>query len=308
MLVTGASGLLGANLVLEAIESHQVWANSLRHELRLPGVKSLRVDISDRAAVDDLIDRASPEWVVHCAAATDVDACEMDPAMAMRLNRDMAAHMATAARARDAAFAFISTDAVFDGERGGYDETSEPNPVNAYGRSKLAGERAVLAAHPRAIILRTNIYGWNAQSKRSLAEWFLERCEQGLPSPGWTDVSSTPILVNDLAGILLRLLASGCSGTYHVIGATCLSKHDFGRMVAIQFGFDPGLIEAAESPQARRPALRARSLCLRGEKVEAELGLRLPGVAEGLERFGRLRAQGWTGRLKSALNADVAQI
>jgi dTDP-4-dehydrorhamnose reductase len=270
-------------------------------------VDSFQGDLLTETAARELVDRAAPDWVVHCAAVTDVDACEADPAMAMRLNRDMAEHLARAAQRRGAAFVFISTDAVFDGGSGGYRESSQPNPVNAYGRSKLAGEGAVLAAHPQAVILRTNLYGWNAQPKRSLAEWFLERCEAGLPSPGWTDVYSTPILANDLAGILLRLLASGCRGIYHVPGATCLTKHDFGRAVASKFGFDPDLIEPAEFSNSPRTAPRPRRPCLVGEKVESALGSRLPTVHEGLDRFYRLRDQGWTERLKKAVSVDVGR-
>jgi dTDP-4-dehydrorhamnose reductase len=305
LLVTGASGLLGANLVLEAMVSHQVSAVSLRHKLRLAGVGCYQADLTLAQAARAVVAETAPEWVVHCAAATDVDACERAPDLAWRLNRDMAEHVAAAAHEHGAALVFISTDTVFDGEAGGYDETADPNPVSVYGRSKLEGEQAVLRAHPQAIIVRTNIYGWNAQAKESLAEWFLNRCQDGIRSPGWTDVSSTPILVNDLAGIVLRLLASGRGGVYHVGGATCLSKFEFGRQVATAFGFDPDLIEPASVLEAGLPAPRARRLCLRGEKVESRLGTRLPTAEEGLNRFRRLRHEGWVRRLKEAVPMEA---
>lgn len=261
LMVTGASGLLGANLVLEAMGSHQVIAVTHRHPVAASGVAAYQVDLTDGRAARALVAETAPEWIVHCAAATDVDDCEQDPEFAQRLNRDMAAHVAAAAFAQEAAFLLISTDAVFDGETGNYDETAAPNPLSAYGRSKVAGEQAVLREYPKALVLRTNIYGWNARAKESLAEWFLHRCESGLRSPGWTDVWSTPILVNDLAGIVLRLLASGACGLYHVGGATCLSKYEFGRHVAAAFDFDPELIEAASVAEAGLAAPRARRLC-----------------------------------------------
>jgi dTDP-4-dehydrorhamnose reductase len=304
LLVTGASGLLGANLVLEAMGSHQVTAVTHSHPLKIPGVVAYRADLADGEAARALIAEAAPEWIVHCAAATDLDGCEFDPVMAHRLNRDMAGHVAAAASSQEAAFVLISTDAVFDGLEGNYAETADPNPLSVYGRSKLEGERAVLEAHPQAVVVRTNIYGWNAQAKQSLAEWFLHRCRNGIRSPGWTDVWSTPILVNDLASIILRLLASGHGGIYHVGGATCLSKHDFGRRVAAAFDLDPNLIESASIQRAGLAAPRARRLCLRGEKIEAVLGVRLPTVKEGLERFRRMQDDGWPRRLRGALAAE----
>ena len=301
LLVTGASGLLGANLVLEAIESHQVTAVSRQHPVRVAGVTSYRVDLTDRQAARALVAEAAPEAIVHCAAATDVDGCERDPGMARLLNRDMAETIAAAAREQGAAFVFISTDAVFDGETGAYDETAGPEPLSVYGRSKLEVEQAVLRAHPQALIVRTNIYGWNAQAKESLAEWFLRRCQEGIRSPGWTDVSSTPILVNDLAGVILRLLATGRAGVYHVGGATCLSKYDFGRRVAAAFDFDPDLIAPASVREAELMAPRALRLCLQCDKTESALGARLPTVDEGLARFRGLRQEGWVRRLKEAV-------
>jgi len=301
LLVTGASGLLGANLVLEAMATHQVTAASRRRRVRVAGVSSYRTDLTDRQAAQALVAEAGPDWIVHCAAATDVDGCQSDPEWAQALNRDMAEHVAAAARQHQADFVFISTDAVFDGETGDYDETAEPQPMSVYGSSKRAGEQAVLRAHPQAFIVRTNIYGWNAQPKHSLAEWFLQRCQAGLRSPGWTDVSSTPILVNDLAGVILRLLATGRAGVYHVGGATCLSKYEFGRRVAAAFDFDPELIAPSSVREAQLKAPRALRLCLRCDKTESVLGWRLPTVDEGLARFRRLRDEGWVSRLKEAV-------
>jgi dTDP-4-dehydrorhamnose reductase len=242
-----------------------------------------------------------PDRIIHCAAATDVDGCQRQPAEAFRLNRDMAGAMAAAAERHGASLVHISTDNVFAGERADYGEDDEPHPINTYGQSKLDGERAVLRAAPQALIVRTNIYGWNAAAKESLAEWFLSRCEAGISSPGWTDVWSTPILVNDLAQILLRLMAAGCAGVFHVGGGTCLTKLEFGRRVAAMFGHDPELVRPSTIGEAALAAPRAARLCLRGAKAEAVLGRPLPTVDEGLRRFQTMRADGALRRLKGLL-------
>jgi len=247
-----------------------------------------------------------PEWVVHCAALTDVDACEGDPEAAFRLNRDMARTVAEAAWDSGAGLVHISTDAVFDGEGGPYREEDEPKPVNVYGRSKLEGEQAAAAAHARALIVRTNFYGWNAQPKHSLAEWFLERLGRGEETPGFVDVRITPILASDLALLVLKVMETGLRGTYHVGGGECVSKYEFGRMVAEVFGFDPGLVRPASVGEARLRARRPKRLCLDGSKAEQALAVRLPGVREGLERMKEELDQGVREALTRLCCAETA--
>lgn len=305
ILVTGASGLLGANLVLTAMAEHEVVAVCHRHPLAHPALDVIEADLSAPGVAREVIASRRPDWVVHCAAMTDVDACESDPAAADRLNRDMARAVAQAAWAEGAGLVHISTDAVFDGEAGPYREEDEARPANAYGRSKLEGETAVAAAHHRALVVRTNFFGWNAQPKHSLAEWFLDRLERGEITPGFVDVWVTPMLASDLAAVILRMMASGLRGLYHAAGAECVSKYDFGRAVADVFGLDAELVRPARVEAAGLAARRPKRLCLDGSKVERELGVRLPGVTEGLARMKAEREQGRLKELKGlALNTS----
>lgn len=304
-MVTGASGLLGANLVLTAIDDgHEVVAVCHRLPITLEGVDVVCADLSQPGIAQHLTSVHAPEWVVHCAAATNVDNCEEDPEMAFRLNRDMAGWMAEGAWLIGARLIHISTDAVFDGERGNYREDDTPNPINIYARSKLAGEKAVAAAHPEAAIVRTNIYGWNAQPKLSMAEWFLEQFEQGKRCPGFSDVWVTPILVNDLASLLLQMLEVKLSGVYHVVGDECVSKYEFGVRLAKIFGLDPSLIEPVSVNDAGLRAPRAQRMCLKGEKVTNSLGAQLPDVNTGLHRFCELRRDNFLTRLKGLVERD----
>jgi dTDP-4-dehydrorhamnose reductase len=305
LLITGASGLLGANLVVDAAAIHEVVAVSRHHPVRHPGVQSVQADLAQAGKAQDIVRAARPAWIIHCAAATDVDACEVEPEMAFRLNRDMAARVAEAARRNGARLVHISTDAVFDGENGHYREADEPHPINAYGRSKLAGEEAVAAAHPEALIVRTNIYGWNVLPKRSLAEWFLANLEAGHPCRGFADVWVTTILVNDLGALLWRMLELGLEGIYHVAGAECVSKYDFGVRVAQVFGLDTGLIAAAPASEAALRAPRPRRLCLDCSQAERAIGLRMPLVEEGLRRFRALREDGHLDSLRASSEAGA---
>jgi dTDP-4-dehydrorhamnose reductase len=298
VLITGASGLLGSNLVLDAAGDHEVAAIAHRRRVEWPGVRSFQADLAEAGAARELMDLVRPEWVIHCAAATDIDACEAEPAQAFRLNRDMAGQVAEAAHAVGARLAHISTDAVFDGERGGYQEDDLSAPINVYGRSKLEGEEAVRAACPEALIIRTNIYGWNAVEKKSLAEWFLDHLQRGSECRGFADVFVSPLLVNDLGDLLFRMLEAGLRGLYHVAGGDCVSKYEFGVRVAQAFDLDAGRIKRASVKAGGLRAPRGRRLCLAGRKIEADLGVHLPGLRDGLARFKALRDQGRPGDLE----------
>jgi dTDP-4-dehydrorhamnose reductase len=298
LLVTGASGLLGANLVLAARDAgRSVTAVSLAQPVHLNDTSSYTLDLSEPGAASNLFARVRPRIVIHTAAGTNVDRCEIDPEYARRLNEVMAREVAVAARTVGARMVHISTDAVFGAsEQDAYGEEDPTGPCNAYGRSKLAGEAAVIAADPGSVVVRTTIYGWNAQPKKSLAEYFLERFRKGESAPGFTDAWMTPILVNDLAALLLRLGDLDAVGVMHVAGGDCITKAEFGRRLAVAFGYDPDLVQPALIGASGLGAPRARRSCLRVSRAEAVLG-RMPMADEGIERLRQLEAAGMRSRL-----------
>jgi dTDP-4-dehydrorhamnose reductase len=305
ILVTGASGLLGASLVSLAREQgREVVGLYHRHPLHIDGVKLLAADLTDPAAICRIFEELRPSSVVHCAAATDVDWCEEQPDEAYRINAIMPATLAAISSRSDVRLLYISTDSVFDGARGDYAETDEPEPVNVYARSKLHGEREVLRENPVASIARVNLYGWNAQNKQSLAEWVLQQLMLGNPVPGFSDVFFCPILANDVAEVLLALLDQNLTGLYHVVGSQSISKFAFARQVAATFGFDPGQVVAARAADAKLRAQRPRNTSLNTEKICAALGRSMPDTAAGLRRFARLRESGYSERMKTSMTGN----
>lgn len=301
LLITGASGLLGANLVLAATEEYEVIALYHRHAIELEEVQSMSVDLSQPGIAKELFDNLQPDWVIHCAADTSIDELESKPERAFRMNRDMAGKVAEAAKECGAKLVHISTDAVFDGISGPYREDDPTQPVNIYGKSKLAGEQAVQAVCPEALIIRTNIFGWNAQPKTSLAEWFLEQLEAGYTCPGLTDINFSPLLVNDLGKLILAMHSEGLYGVFHVPGADCISKYDFGMTIANLFGFDTEQIVPTVSDDIGFKADRPAQTCLVGGKIEHSLGIQLPSIEDGLVRFRALRETGFAARLRDTM-------
>jgi dTDP-4-dehydrorhamnose reductase len=301
VLVTGASGLLGASLSLLASEAGaEVVGTYHRHELDLPGVRMVAADLLPPGAGEELVARERPEWVVHCAGGTDVDACEQDPRTAERLNRDLAQEVARASRSAGAGLVHISTDAVFAGDAGPYAEGDPLRPLNVYGRTKLEAEQRVLAEHDRAIVVRTNFFGWSATGRRGLAEWFWNRLEAGRECPGFTDVWFNPLLVTDLARTLLGLMDLGVPGVVHVAGGTCASKFEFGQALARAFGYDAELVRPATSDGAGLRAPRPKRLCLAVGRAERLLRRRMPSLEAALERMAGEEGSAMRTRLRAA--------
>jgi dTDP-4-dehydrorhamnose reductase len=301
ILVTGASGLLGANLVLAAQQRQLgVVAVYHQHHIYLPGIESVQADLTDVEAANGLFRSYEPRWVVHCAAATNVDWCEDHPDGAYRLNADLSRNLASAAQPVGASLLYISTDSVFDGRSGHYAEDDVPAPVNVYAASKLAGEKSVSAVCEHVLIVRTNIYGWNAQKKQSLAEWVLSRLESNQPVPGFTDVVFTPLLVNDLSEILLDMIHQRRMGLYHVAGSQSCSKYEFARQLGEVFGFDLELVKPVSVDGSNLRAPRPKNTSLRAEKISHALGRVMPDVQAGLRRFKQLRDSGFVAQLTAA--------
>jgi len=303
LVVTGASGLLGATVLLEAHKQGRPVAGLChQHLLHIPDIPIHSVDLTDSSAIQKIFLSLRPMQIIHCAALTNVDWCEDHPEETNKMNADSSGYLAQLALGLGARFLHISTDAVFDGKRMNYAETDEPAPLNVYGNSKLRGEHEVLRQNPSSVVARVNIYGWNAQNKLSLAEWILDQLTKGKSVPGFTDVYFTPILVNDLADILFAALDRGLSGIYHIGGSERVSKYEFARRLALEFGFDPSQIVLTNVAHASLRAKRAPDMSMNTEKISAAVGRVMPNIDSGLRRFRELRDAGYLQRLKGYLN------
>jgi dTDP-4-dehydrorhamnose reductase len=298
ILVTGASGLLGANFLLAVRQRCKNVAGVVHeHPIHWEHGPILRADLTDPGAAERLIGECKPDWVIHTAAWTDVEQCERDPARARRMNVDMTRYAAHACRKTGARLAYISTDSVFDGTAGGYDETSTPNPLNVYASTKLEGERFALEL-AGSLVVRTNVYGWNCQPKFSLAEWMLNSLRAGRPFTGFDDVVFSPILANDLAEALLTMMEKNLAGIYHVAGGEACSKHEFGVKLAKAFGLDDGLVRHGTPDSNALPTPRPQKAWLMTRKAAAALGAPLPSVDSGLIRFRNLESSGVASELR----------
>ena len=303
ILITGASGLLGLNLALEASGTsyhgqHTVYGVFNSQAIHTQAFTVIPCNLLAPGAVERLVDQTQPDWVIHCAALANLDACEADPALASELNTELPRRLAAYVSKGGARLVHISTDSVFDGARGNYHEEDTPNPLGVYSRTKLAGEFAVAEADPTAIIARVVLYGWSATGKRSLAEVFYNNLSAGRQMNGFTDVYFCPLLANDLAHLLVDMLEKGLSGLYHVVSSEHLSKYEFGVRIAQRFGLDASLIKPISVQEAGLKAARSPNLILRTDKLTRDLGEAPPGINSGIEKFYNLYESGYARKIK----------
>jgi dTDP-4-dehydrorhamnose reductase len=299
ILITGASGLLGLNLALETSDKHHLTGVD---RSRLTGVpfELVCADLLETETIDHIIDAARPDWLIHCAALANLEACEADPELARRLNADLPGDLAAACLRRGVKMVHISTDSVFDGTKEGiYTEADLPNPPGVYAVTKLQGERNVLSVNPQAIVARVNFFGWSLSGKRSLSEFFFNNLSAGQPCNGFRDIWFCPSFVCDLADTLLKMLEKDLAGLYHAAGPEALTKYDFGVRLARRFGFDETLVHPISVEESGLTARRSHNLRLSVHKLSTALGGSLPSLSTGLDRFYTQFKQGYPQKIRS---------
>lgn len=301
LLVTGASGLLGINLALRESAHREVTGITNSHNLSGVPFPVEALDLTLPGMVKRVLAEKKLDVVVNCAALANIDDCEKEPAKAALINSTMPGWLAQECHTRGIRLVHLSTDAVFDGLRGGYRETDKPHPLSVYAQTKLDGEKAVLDACPEAVIARVNFYGWSLSGKRSLAEFFYNNLSAGKQVNGFTDVLFCPLFVDHLVDVLMRLADSDHSGLFHVVSPVALSKFDFGCKIARALKLDDRLIKPVSVEDGGLLARRSPNLTLNMDKLRNALQLALPGVDEGIQAFASQLADGYPQRIRKFL-------
>ena len=236
-LITGATGLLGANAAIEISKHHDVVgvARKIPTSSHTP---FLEFDLANSVKRGSILDKSGAGVVLHCAAISTHEACESNPELARELNVNASRELAKRAAELGSKFIYISSDAVFDGERGNYSEEDSTSPETTYAKTKLQGEIAVLEENPEALILRVNFYGWSPTGTRSLAEFFVNRLNNAEIAPGFVDVVVSTMYVGTLVSRIQQLVDIKAQGIFHVVNDESTSKFDFGRAIAQRLGVD----------------------------------------------------------------------
>ena len=272
LLITGATGLYGSKLAQLALSRGiEVYSGDTLQPA--PYGTTIKLDITDKTLVDAAFEAAKPDVVIHAAALTDVDKNELNRELAWKVNVEGTTNMANAAKKNGAFLIVISTDYVFDGEKGNYKETDLPSPVSFYGYSKLKAEEAARKILPDCCIARTSvIYGATpAAGKINFALWLLNKLQNKEKINVFTDQYNTPTLNTNLAQMTLEAAERKLTGTYHLCGATRISRYDYATLFAQIFNLDNTLITPTLSKDLKFPAKRPKDSSLDATKAQQTL-------------------------------------
>lgn len=289
ILITGSNGLLGQKLVaaLRNDPEVQLVATS-RGADRTPiplGLQYRSMDITVQAEVDEVFATTMPEVVIHTAAMTNVDACELDPAACQLQNVTATEHVVQAAKRHGCHFIHLSTDFIFDGMNGPYAEDDVPAPLSGYGHSKLHSERVVMEAGlAKWAIARTIIVYGIAEglSRSNVVLWARSALEKGQPIKVVDDQWRMPTLAEDLADGCIRIAKRGATGVYNLSGPDGMSILELVQRVGAFFHLDTSVVTPVKSDSLGQPARRPPRTGFVLDKARRELGYAPHSFEEGL--------------------------
>ena len=303
ILITGGSGLLALNWACRMRDQCEVYLARHTHDIRLRDTRVVPLELESIDSLLRRLEECRPEWVVHTAGITSVDQCEREPALARAANAVLARNVAEATARLGLRLIHISTDHLFAGARSMYREDDVPEPLNEYARTKLLAEQWVVQAHPEALVIRTNFFGWGHAARRSFSDWIYYGLRAGEALTLFDDVFITPILADRLVAAAHRLLELGASGVFNVVGDERLSKHEFAARLAHAFQLPEALVQHGNIRNARLLAKRPLDMSLSNAKARQRLGASLGNAAEFLLE---LRQQDQNGR-RDELLAAIAE-
>jgi len=290
ILLTGSNGLLGQKLVALLLPMPEVeLVATARGENRLatyfPTLRYRSLDITDAEQVRQVLAEERPDHLVHTAARTQVDDCELNPDACWLQNVTATEYLAQACAAQGTHLIHLSTDFIFNGEAGPLAEDATPDPLSHYGRSKLAAEQAVQATPGlRWAIARTVlVYGTVLGGGRSnLVQWVRDSLRQGQAIKVVDDQYRTPTLAEDLALGCWLLAKHQAQGIYHLSGREMLTPYQMAEQVAAHFGLDPTLLQRVDASTFSQPGRRPARTGFIIEKAERELGYQPHSFAAGI--------------------------
>jgi dTDP-4-dehydrorhamnose reductase len=290
VLITGANGFLGHYLAEKLLDGgYNVMATG-KGDCRLPftarkNFSYAGMDFADPFSVDAVFAGYRPEVVVHAGAMSKPDDCELDQWKAYVINVEGTLNTLANAGEQKSFFIYISTDFVFDGEKGNYEESDLCAPVNFYGKTKLLAEEATGEySFEKAIVRTALVYGKNYAGRDNLLTLVKKKLENNEAYSVFEDQSRTPTYVEDLAEGIVAIIQKRATGVYHISGKDILTPYEMACAVADHLNLDASLIKPVTAKDFIQPAKRPGKTNFIIEKAKRELNFNPRSFGEGLKK------------------------
>ena len=288
ILITGANGFLGHYLAQQLLEKKYSVIATGKGDCRLPFKEDecfqyITMDFTDPFAVHDVFEKYKPDVVVHAGAISKPDECQLEQWQAYITNVEATVTILLNAEEQKSFFVFLSTDFVFDGEKGMYKEDDEPAPVNFYGKTKLEAEDAVKEyEHGWAIVRTVLVYGKPITGRSNILSIVKEKLEKGEEYPVVDDQVRTPTYVEDLAAGIVTVIEKKANGIYHLSGSDTLTPYQMACKTADYLGLNKSLIKKVTAADFSQLAKRPLKTGFIIDKAKRKLGYQPVSFEEGL--------------------------
>jgi dTDP-4-dehydrorhamnose reductase len=279
VLITGTNGMLGKDIYNDLINNDFiVFGVDLIKNSILPDQFQRVGDLTEKDFIISVLEEIKPDIIVHCAAIVNLESCQNNKELAYSVHVNVTKCLAQFKPIRTKLI-YISTDSVFDGVKGNYNETDKPNPINYYAESKLEGEK-MTKLNPNHIIIRTNIFGFSTPLRGSLSEWAIKNLQNNKPISGFADVVFNAIYTNHLATIISKLIKIDFKGLINVASINALNKYEFLSLLIKNMGFDQKLISKSLSVDINFAVLRPLITNLNTQRLQKLMTV--PSMEEGI--------------------------
>ena len=283
-LVTGSTGLIGHQLCKDLTKVGKEVFSGYHNTTPVYGTP-LPLDLTNYDRIKDSILKIKPDVIIHLGAMTDVDLCEKEKDLAMKINAEATEVLAKQAAKQHAFFIYVSTDYVFDGEKGMRKESDPTNPVDFYGKSKLEGEKAVMNLASSSCIVRTSTpYGIHP-TKKSFPFWIRQNLEEKKEINIVTDQFTSPTYVPNLSLMLIEIAKRQIVGLIHFAGATRISRYEMAELVADNFQLEKKLFKPINMKNMDWIAKRPKDSSLDVSKASSLLNEKPMEIEQGLVNF-----------------------
>lgn len=282
--VTGASGMLGTELVSRLSTERKVFATSRNKGIESKNIKWSCFDLSNIGLLNKWLNEIKPDLIIHCAAIINLDFCEENVELTTQLHVETTRVISNYLSLNNGRLIYISTDSVFDGKKiGPYSESDLVNPLNIYAKTKLMGEGFVQSMD-NGLILRVNIVGWATKKNSiSFSEWVLKGLVDNTPLNLFHDVNFSPLNVYSLSLIVEKIIDSPIFGLYHCTSSDSISKYDFGKKMAEIFQLSDSNINKISVHDVKFKAIRPKNMALDIGKISLALEYDFPSVSDAIK-------------------------
>ena len=287
ILITGISGFLGWNLVQRLKDQYHVYGTCLNNLVSIPGVETFTFDLSDWSKIEKLCQAVNPAVIVHTAAYSNPDYCELHHKEALTLNTFASREFAKAANRLGSKLIYTSTDFVFDGKRGEYSEADDPAPINYYGKTKFLAELEIMNHCSHYVTLRLGtLYGRGNGIRPNFFETLEKQLLTGEKPVCIVDQYRTFLCVDDAVQAISQLIAEKTlKGLFHIGGPERASRVQFAETLCATLHVSGSLIEKVHLADFSSAAARPPDCSLNSNKIKRALDLNPSSISQALDQL-----------------------